>query len=156
VKPDDVADRILDAIDPTYAQVAHRDRKKPVVATLTSTPPPRQTEKLYEVEGVSKSLTGWSQEAGIAKPTLHHRVMTRRMTVAEAVAIGRPSYRKRGPMTTAAPPADCATDVKVSADDEASDGQEAPTSKEGTPRKSAENPVNSAPHTITVTNRSLS
>jgi integrase len=95
VKPQDVPDRILDAIDPSHASQAHQHRKKTPVKTLTVVPAPRPVEVLYEVDGVSKTLTEWSRAAGIKKNTLHDRVVTGGMSMADALRKGRPSYTPR-------------------------------------------------------------
>jgi len=142
VKRADVADRILDAIDPRYARQAHHRRKKPVVETLKKIPEPKCTSPLYTVKGVSKTLTEWSRATGIAKPTLHHRVVTRGMSMAEAVALGRPNYSPRGRKTASlsspVPTADCETGVKVSADGVAPNGQNACPPSDVTPQFPAE------------------
>jgi integrase len=130
VRREDVGDRILDAIDPRYARTAHRDRTKPVVETLKRIPEPRRTETLYQVGEVAKSLTEWSRASGIAKPTLHGRVVTRGMSMADALALGRPNYRDR---TQSRPPADCERGVRVSVDPVPSNGPKAPPSPSGTP-----------------------
>ncbi len=96
VKQEDVADRILQAIDPRYAHAAHQRRKTPDVPTLKSIPEPKVSAPVYEVDGVRRTLAEWARHSGIAKPTLHHRVVTRGMTMAEAIRMGRPTYKKRG------------------------------------------------------------
>ena len=63
---------------------------------MKSIPEPKVSIPVYQVDGVRKTLAEWSRDSGIAKPTLHHRVVTRGMTMAEAIRMGRPTYKKRG------------------------------------------------------------
>jgi hypothetical protein len=119
VKQEDVADRILQAIDPQYAQQAHRQARKAPVATLTHIPEPKVSSPVYEVDQVSKTLTEWSRATGIAKPTLHHRVVTRGMTMADAVRLGKPNYKKRNRVAEMQPKGgggECVTGVKDPSD----------------------------------------
>ena len=95
VRQEDVGDRILAAIDPRYATQAHQDREVPVVETLKDIPEPRQTIAILDVDGVGRTLTQWSEVSGIPKTTLHYRVVTRGMSVANAIALGRANYSKR-------------------------------------------------------------
>ncbi len=95
VKPKDVPDRILDAIDPSHAKLAHQHRSKVPVKTLTAIPAPRATAVLYEVDGVEKTLTDWARASGIKKNTLHDRVVTGGMSMADALRKGRPNYTPR-------------------------------------------------------------
>lgn len=104
VKRETLPDRMLDAIDPRYARQANAGRRKPVVATLSSLPPPRHTVTLYEVDGVSKTLSDWAVEFGVAKTTLHGRVVTRGLSMKAALALGKPRYRARRAVATGAPP----------------------------------------------------
>ncbi len=103
VRQGDVADRILDAIDPRYAQQANKDREKPLVQTLTSIPEPRQLALLYKVNGDVMSLDAWADGAGIPKGTLYYRVVTRGMPMAEALKKGTPGQRRA---SKPAPPCD--------------------------------------------------
>ena len=135
VKPEDVADRILDSIDPHYATAAHRGRKKPVVETLQAIPPPRQIATLFEVEGVAKTLTNWSKASGISKATLHNRVVTRGLSMGAALTLGRTYARPRAQRTSPKGAVECERNVKVSMDLDAPDGQKAPPSPKGTPKK---------------------
>ncbi len=97
VRQEDVADRMLDAIDPRYAQQAHKGREKPVVPTLTVIPEPRQLAAAYEVNGVTQSLDAWADSSGVPKGTLYYRVVTRGMSMPEALAKRTPGQRKRPP-----------------------------------------------------------
>ena len=130
VKQEDVADRILQAIDPSYARAAHQRRKAPDVPTLKRIPEPKVSVPMYEVDGVRKSLAEWSRETGIAKPTLHYRVVTRGMTMADAIRTGRPTYKKRGGSGgpgAGDPSADCETFVQERVERASPDGQNAPS-----------------------------
>jgi integrase len=127
VKREDLADRVLDAIDPRYAKEAHKARQKPVIATLQAIPAPRQTEQLFEVEGVAKTLTNWSKASGIAKATLHNRVVTRGLTMGAALALGRTLARPRQKSPPKAA-AECERVVQVSPGGNAPNGQKAPPS----------------------------
>ncbi len=92
VQPQNVVDRILQAIDPRYTQSAQHRGKAPEVPTLKSLPAPR-SHPVYEVAGTRKTLTEWSPESGIAKATLHHRV-TRGLTMTQALSIGQSTHRR--------------------------------------------------------------
>jgi integrase len=98
----DLTDRILDAIDPRYAAKAHASRThRPVVPTLDAIPAPRRSGTLYEVDGVARTLTEWSQASGIPKPTLLYRVTTAGRSMANALAMGRANQRARRTRTPA-------------------------------------------------------
>jgi integrase len=153
VRQEDVGDRILAAIDPRYATQAHQGREVPMVETLRDIPEPRQTIALLDVDGVGRTLTEWSEASGIPKTTLHHRVVTRGMTVANAIALGRANYSKRTPTSTrasartaAAPPVDCETGVKVSMDGAVSNGQDESPSRSSGANISAKSSDFSARH----------
>jgi integrase len=149
IKREDVGDRILQAIDPRYALATHRHPKKSPVETLTSIPHPKVSVPLYDVDGVARSLAEWSREAGIPKATLHHRVVTRGMTMVEAIGIGRATYKKRGGgggsgSTAGGPGAGaCVTGVTVSAVGGGSDAQKEHPSPEGSSQIPADFPENS-------------
>ncbi len=107
IRDEDVADRILDSIDPRYARVAHKSRpKKPVVETITSVPSPKKArETLYRVGDVERSLSGWAQASGVSKATLHYR-LNNGLTMAEAIGRGRRELRATSAVSrskTAAP-----------------------------------------------------
>ncbi len=141
VKQEDVADRILQAIDPRYARAAHRRRKTPDVPTLKSIPEPKVSIPVYQVDGVRKTLAEWSRDSGIAKPTLHHRVVTRGMTMAEAIRMGRPTYKKRGGSGGAGGGdgrPDCETFVRKSVDGASPDGPSDPPPPDAAPHNPAE------------------
>jgi len=90
VKQDAVGDRILDLIDPAYAKGASRARRKKArrIETITDLPEPKQIPT-YEVGGESHTLDGWAKKSGIAKSTLYWRVVTRGLSMREALAKGR-------------------------------------------------------------------
>jgi hypothetical protein len=69
------------------------------VPTLDTIPPPRRSGTLYEVDGVARTLTEWSQASGIPKPTLLYRVTTAGRVMADALAMGRAKHRERRPRT---------------------------------------------------------
>jgi integrase len=157
VRQEDVGDRILAAIDPRYATQAHQDRQVPIVETLKKIPEPRQTVALLDADGVGRTLTDWSEVSGIPKTTLHHRVVTRGMRVADAIALGRANYPKRAPNSTPASlrteteplsesPANCDTGVPVSVDEAASNGQNEPPTSPSTPEIPAKSSDSSARH----------
>ncbi len=96
---------------------------------------------MYEVDGVRKALAEWSRETGIAKPTLHHRVVSRGMTMAEAIRMGRPTYKKRGGGGTAGGGSarmDCETFVQERVDGASSGGLSDPSSPDAAPHIPAE------------------
>ncbi|MFI5297516.1 MAG: tyrosine-type recombinase/integrase [Polyangiales bacterium] len=143
VKREDLTDRFLDVIDTRYATAANQGRQKPVVGVLAAIPPPRLVEKLYVVEGVSKTLTEWSIVSGIAKTTLLTRITAGGQTMSDAIR-KRPSGRRRAAQTPPEPAADCDTVVSVSSDSEAPNGHGEPPRKLAVrrkPRKSSEDPA---------------
>jgi integrase len=90
VRDEDVSDRMLDAIDPQYATVAHEARgSRRLVDTLKVVPEPRTARVLYEVAGARRTLAEWARISDISKATLHHRVLKSGMTMADALARGR-------------------------------------------------------------------
>jgi hypothetical protein len=157
VRQADVGDRILAAIDPRYATQAHQGRQVPIVETLKEIPAPRQTVTLLDADGVGRTLTDWSELSGIPKTTLHHRVVTRGMTMSDAIALGRANYPKRAPSSARASergeakppsesPADCDTGVPVSMDGAASNGQNEPESRSSKAQILAKSSDSSARH----------
>ena len=77
IKDEDLADRALAALDPKYTHRSLKARgKRPPMKTSTEFPAPKRDLALYEVEGERDSLTEWSKRTGIAKTTLHYRVVT--------------------------------------------------------------------------------
>jgi hypothetical protein len=58
------------------------------VPTLTALPSPKSGATLYDVSGASRTLTEWARATSIAKTTLHHRVVTKRLSMADALALG--------------------------------------------------------------------
>ncbi len=91
VREEDLGSRMLDAISPDYAQRAVRARGEAErVATLTSLPAPRTAAPvLYAVGVTSRTLAEWARATGIGKSTLHHRVVTRGLSMAHAIALGK-------------------------------------------------------------------
>lgn len=49
----------------------------------------KRSNTFYEVGGVSKCLVDWASEHGIPKSTLHYRVVTRGMSMRDALDVGR-------------------------------------------------------------------
>ncbi len=84
VKREDVHGRILDAIAPEYASQAHQAATKRLVETIKVVPEPR-TPIRYTYQGYTRTLAEWAKATGIAKSTLHHRLVTRRMEIDEAL-----------------------------------------------------------------------
>ena len=80
---------VVDAIDPRYAKRSNlvRTNQERTVATITKLPEPRRPV-LYVVGDVARTLADWSRPTGIPKATLHHRVVTRGMEMADAIAVG--------------------------------------------------------------------
>ena len=89
VRPEAVGDRMIEALNPAYAKAANRARAKAAshVATIKKLPSPR-VAVLYEIDGVSRTMADWSRATGIPKNTLHHRVATAGLSMAEAIALG--------------------------------------------------------------------
>ena len=48
----------------------------------------KRSNTFYEVNGVSKCLVDWAKEHGIGKSTLHYRVVTRGMSMRDALDLG--------------------------------------------------------------------
>ncbi len=90
VKREDLDERILDALPVEYAKSARkaRGRKRSFVDTLKIIPEPRTIAVTYEVDGVARTLTEWSQAVGISKATLHHRVVAKGLSMSSAIALG--------------------------------------------------------------------
>ncbi len=129
VRREVVADRMLDAIDPRYAKVAHAKRsKKPLVATLKAVPEPRRVGAIYEVGGLGRTLTEWAVATGIPKATLHNRLANGK-TMEEALALGRPAFKTGRAAARTAPTGatgQCERDVKGSTDSANQNGRKAP------------------------------
>lgn len=49
----------------------------------------RRNNTFYTVNGVTKCLVDWAKQYGIPKNTLHYRVVTRGMTMRDALDVGR-------------------------------------------------------------------
>jgi hypothetical protein len=128
-----------------------------IVETLQKIPKPRQTVALLDADGIGRTLTDWSEASGIPKSTLHHRVVTRGMTTADAIALGPANYPKRAPSSARASarteaespfefPANCETGVKVSMDGAASNGRNEQPAGPSTPQIPAKSSDSSARH----------
>ena len=90
VSDEQLWDRMLDAIDPRYAQRAIEARgERKHVPTLTCLPAPKPGPRKYMVDGVPGVLADWAKLSGISKTTLHHRVVNRGMSMADALALGK-------------------------------------------------------------------
>ncbi|MFM2417019.1 MAG: hypothetical protein RL385_1742 [Pseudomonadota bacterium] len=90
VKDRDIADRVIDAIDPRYAQRAHQARgARPLVETLTTMPAPKQRLVRYSFDGDERTLAQWAKSRRIPKATLHHRVVVLGMSIEAALAMGK-------------------------------------------------------------------
>lgn len=90
VRDEDLGDRILSAIDPKYARRTI-DNLGTVrdVQTITALPEPRATKVLYEVNGVSRTLTAWAKACDPDDHALQPRDRTRYVDVRRDPA-GRP------------------------------------------------------------------
>jgi hypothetical protein len=138
IRKEDVADRLLDSLDPRLAKKSHRARgKKKLVETITCIPEPRRGRDGYEVNGVRKSLDAWAEASGIPKTTLFYRVEVKKLSMADALAAG-PSTKKKRQHRPEPVASDCATGVTVSMDASASNGQDAPSVAEPTLQSPAE------------------
>jgi integrase len=137
VKAETVGDRMLDTLDPRYTRSASQARQKSdrAVKTLTKLPSPR-VEVLYEVDGVTRNLADWCRATGIPKGTLHHRVVTRGLPMADAVALGHGTRGKslegvsrvRNPRETPAKRGeDCGTWGTLRAHPESDNGPKTPS-----------------------------
>jgi hypothetical protein len=105
VKEADLADRMLDAIDPRYATRATAARGQAVVVeTLQTLPWPRSGNVLYELDGVTGTLAEWARRTGITKSTLHNRVVAKGLSLADAAALGRGGRGRVLPATDRARP----------------------------------------------------
>jgi integrase len=112
VKDADLADRMLDAIDPRYASRAAAARGEAlIVETIQDVPKPKSGVVLYGVQGTERTLTEWARSAGIPKTTLHNRVVTKGLTMAAAIALGRGGHGRPLPTEKDAesPVRDCRT-----------------------------------------------
>jgi hypothetical protein len=101
VKQEDVGRRILAVLDPAHARQAHETVEKKVVETIKAVPAPR-SPVLYEHDGQARTLTQWAKVSGLSKTTLHYRLVTCGMPVAEAVKGGRLAPRGVDPRRKAA------------------------------------------------------
>ncbi len=89
VKEEDMANRMIDAIDPRYASVARRARRKrKIVETITELPAPRVERTKFIVNGVARTLSEWARVSRISKTTLYNRVVLHNMSMADALALG--------------------------------------------------------------------
>jgi integrase len=90
VKDQDIADRVIDAIDPRYAQRAHQARgARPLVATLADLPAPKQRLVRDTIDGDERTLAQWAKSRRIPKASLHHRVVVLGMSIEAALAMGK-------------------------------------------------------------------
>ena len=116
VSDDALFDRMLDAIDSRYAQRATAARGNRVqIPTITNVPEPKPGPVKHVVDGVGRVLDDWAKVSGISKTTLHHRVVKRGMTMADALALGRGTKGKALP-SARGPSVDCRTGAATEAD----------------------------------------
>lgn len=98
VKDEDMADRMIDAIDPRYARRARKARgTRKIVKTLSKLPAPRESHVRYVVEDAARTLAEWARVSGISKTTLFNRVVRHGMPMAEALALGVGGHGRRLP-----------------------------------------------------------
>jgi hypothetical protein len=103
---------VLDSIDPRYAQRATAARgERKHVPTLTTLPDPKTGPTTYDVGGVTRILDEWAEVSGISKTTLHHRVVKKRMPMADALSLGKGTKGKRLPGSS-----DCRTGAATEAE----------------------------------------
>jgi hypothetical protein len=84
-----------------------------------------------------KSLDAWARAEGIPKTTLYHRVVVRGLSMAEALALG-PSTRRKRQIRSERPPIDCETGLKVSVDSASPNGRNDIPAADSTPQIPAE------------------
>ncbi len=115
---DDLCDRMLDSVDPRYAQraVAARGVRKQV-PTITSLPNPKPGPTMYVVEGVPRHLADWAKTSGISKTTLFHRVVQSGLSMEDALSMGKGTKGKRLPVAAPLQPFD-SDDCRTRAADE--------------------------------------
>ncbi len=90
VRERDLADRMIDAIDPRYARDANSARPlKPLIKTITELPAPKQRRALYRIDCDERTLAQWARARGVPKSTLHHRVVTLGMSMERALELGK-------------------------------------------------------------------
>jgi hypothetical protein len=58
-------------------------------------PEPKATDVVYEVDGVSRTLSQWAKTHAIPKTTLFGRVIERGMSMADAIKLGSRGDKKR-------------------------------------------------------------
>ncbi len=96
VKEADMADRMIDALDPRYTRGARRARgKRKSVETITKLPEPRAVRVTYVVSGTARTLSEWACVSRISKTTLFNRVTLHKMSMAEALALGSGGHGRR-------------------------------------------------------------
>jgi integrase len=147
IRKEDVADRLLDALDPRLARKAHKARRnRKVVETIKRVPEPREEPWGFEVGGTKKSLDAWADESGIPKTTLFYRVTVKGLSMAEALALGMSKKKKKRQPHARPASDDCETGVKVSVDRAVPNGPEGPPAAEPTSSIPAEIAANPARH----------
>ncbi len=141
IRDEDLADRLLDAIDPRLATKAHaaRDkRRRAPVETIEQVPTPKEVHAQYTVDGVTRTLDAWAAASGIPKTTLYYRVVTMGSSMADALALGRAKLTRRSSNSHRTIER-CDTGVTVSMDSAAPNGANDLPRFSDLPRKSREN-----------------
>ncbi len=117
VKDEDMADRMIDAIDPRYATRARSARgERKLVETITALPEPKKGYATYGVDESTGTLADWARMSGIPKTTLFNRVTTHGMSIEEAVALGRGGHGRKLP--TPEPAFETSPDCRTGAADQ--------------------------------------
>ncbi len=134
------------ALGPEHASRAH-SVDRPPVKTLTEIPTPRRGFAVDAEPGVYRTLEDWSALSGIPVSTLHYRVRTKKLSMTQAIALGK-GTRGKVIAPSEAParpePAACSTIVANSSDCPGYGGQNdngEPPESSPLPDESAENSV---------------
>ncbi len=138
IRDEDVADRLLDSLDPRLAKQAHKARgKRKLIDTIKVVPKPHDEPWGYEVGGIKKSLDDWADDSGIPKTTLFYRVTVKGLSMADAIALGRSTKKKRQQRSKSSA-SGCDTGVSVSMDSAVPNGPNEPAIADSTPQIPAE------------------
>jgi hypothetical protein len=108
VKREDVGSRILSMLSADLVSPELVGKTIVKVEPIKSLPLPRH---VFEVDGVIKTLDTWSKVSGIPKTTLHHRVMTKGMSMKDALA--RSDGRRGSPLPVSSVRNQCRTNAAV-------------------------------------------
>jgi len=87
VRSEDLPSRMLAQVPAEFARAAPAVTDRPKVQPITAIPEPRSRGALYEHDGRALPLATWAASIGVAKTTLHYRVVTCGMPLAEALRV---------------------------------------------------------------------